>query len=246
MDLPIGKKYSFNPSLWSTLAVLLLVPLFAGLGYWQLQRAAQKQDIIAKRAAAEQLPPQLIHGDEQAMRLHLKKVQVRCKLDTQRQLLLDNRVYRHLAGYEVLTVCRLNTRAVLINRGWVAPGDSREQLPEIRIDHQYASQAVSLDGYFAVPGKGLRLGQALNPGDKDWPRRVQYYDYRAIGDVLSLSLLPGVIYLEPSSPLVLNYNWKPIAFSPEKHYGYAFQWFALMIALLVLYTVLNCKKRENL
>ncbi len=248
----ISGKYSFKPGIWSTLAVVLLVPLFAALTYWQLQRAAEKQSITAQRAEAELRAPIAISGRETVSDLHLKKVQVSCKLDAQRQLLLDNRIYRQRAGYEALTVCTLeNNTAVLINRGWVAPGYSRQQLPDISIAHQYTNaHQVVLNGYFAVPGKGFSLGEALSetPGISgvEWPRRVQYYDYQAIGELLSLTLMPGVVYIDPESPLVLIYNWRPIAFGPEKHYGYALQWFALMITLLVLYSVLNSKRRENL
>jgi surfeit locus 1 family protein len=235
-----GYKRCFKPGLWSTLAVVLLAPLFGGLGYWQLQRAAEKQAVIQQRADAELAGHIKISGLEPADELHLKKVKIACAPDQQRQLLLDNRVHRQQVGYEVLMACVMDTNvAVLLNRGWVRAGASRQQLPDVPV---FTSRPNAIGGYFAVPGKGFTLGRAVTPTDSGWPRRVQFYDFDALGGLLSLSLIPGVIYLDRSSPMVLTYNWRPIEFGPEKHYGYAFQWFALMLTLLVLYLVLNSSK----
>ena len=220
--------------------VVLLVPLLAGLGNWQLQRAAEKQSILAQRARAELDKGVDISGYELVDELHLRKVIARCELDGQNQLLLDNRIFRQRVGYEVLAPCKLNDDiTVLINRGWVGAGPSREQLPDVSI---VASIPKLFPGHFAIPGVGFNLGDAITPTDAGWPRRVQFYDYEAIGRLLSASLMPGVLYLDRDSPLALTYSWQPIAFGPEKNYGYAFQWFALMTTLLVFYVIVNTRR----
>jgi len=220
--------------------VVLLAPLLAGLGNWQLQRAAEKQSILAQRADAELDVAVEISGHETVDELHLRKVIANCELDGQRQFLLDNRVYQQRVGYEVLTPCKLNGDiTVLINRGWVGAGQSREQLPDVAIVMPLPTMFA---GDFAVPGRGFNLGDAITPTDAGWPRRVQFYDYEAIGRLLSASLMPGVLYLDRDSPLALTYNWQPIAFGPEKNYGYAFQWFALMTTLLVFYVIVNTRR----
>src|SRR5512146_1575715 len=45
-------KWDFRPSLWPTLAMLVLVALFIALGIWQWRRAEYKQALLA--AFAEQ------------------------------------------------------------------------------------------------------------------------------------------------------------------------------------------------
>ena len=231
-----NRRY-FKPGIASTLALLLAAPLLAGLGYWQLQRAAQKESIIAQWGEAKLADPVDISARYRASDLHLKRVRLRCELDGQRQLLLDNRVYRQRVGYEVLTACFLGEGvAVLLNRGWVAAPPKREQLPNVTLNRTYPAQ---FSGYFAIPGVGFSLGEALDATGDSWPRRVQYYDYRAISAALSVSLLEGIVYLDAESPLALVHNWRPIAFGPEKHYGYAFQWFALLATTLVLYAMLR-------
>lgn len=220
--------------------VVLLVPLLAGLGNWQLQRAAEKQSILAQRADAELDKAVELSDHVRVDELHLRKVIARCELGGQRQLLLDNRVYQQRVGYEVLIPCKLNDDiTVLINRGWIGIGTSREQLPDVSIR---TSIPKLFSGHFVIPGVGFNLGDAITPTDAGWPRRVQFYDYEAIGRLLSASLMPGVLYLDRSSPLALTHSWQPIAFGPEKHYGYAFQWFALMVTLLVYYIVVNTRK----
>ena len=239
-----GGKRAFRPGIYSTLAALLLGVLFAGLGYWQLQRAAEKESVIARRAAAEASAPVAVFASMASQDLHLKPVEVACEMDAQRQLLLDNRVHRQQVGYEVLIPCVLSDGVgVLLNRGWAKAGHTRDELPDVEVDTPQG--AVTLSGHFAIPGQGFRLGEALTESDIGWPRRVQYLDFELIGQALSMPLLAGVVHLDPGSPLTLEYTWKPIAFGPEKHYGYAFQWFALLATLCVLYLVLNIKVRKS-
>src|SRR5690625_517931 len=47
-------RYRFQPSLWPSLAVLLLLPLLLGLGFWQLDRAEQKRAWLAQLERAAQ------------------------------------------------------------------------------------------------------------------------------------------------------------------------------------------------
>ncbi len=231
----------FRPGLYSTLATLLIAPLFAGLGYWQLQRAAEKVSIIERQEAAEKLGPIEFSGQSEDA-LHLKKVAVSCAPNPNQQLLLDNRVHEQRVGYTVLMPCRLLAgRTLLVSRGWIAAGSSRDVFPNIEID---ASSRDRFTGYFAIPGEGFRLGEALDDNDTSWPRRVQYADFDAIGRALSEQVVRGIFHLDKNDPLTLTYHWEPIAFGPEKHYGYALQWFALMATLLVLYFVLNFKREH--
>ena len=43
--------------LWPTLVVALAIAVMIGLGIWQLQRRGEKEDLIARYAAASRLPP---------------------------------------------------------------------------------------------------------------------------------------------------------------------------------------------
>ena len=221
---------------------MLIAPIFAALGYWQLQRAAEKEAILDRIDVAEQAAP-LTLAEQSPAALHLATVAVTCTYLQDKQFLLDNRVYEQRVGFEVLLPCVLeNGTAVLLNRGWIAGGSSRSTLPDVSIK---GGLDTPLTGTFSVPGEGFTLGEALGGNDSDWPRLVQYYDFDAISDALGITLIKGVLYLQPENPLGLTYTWRPIAFGPEKHYGYALQWFSLLATLIVLYIVLNLRRVES-
>ena len=48
-------SWEFNPSLWPTLATILVLPLFLSLGFWQLDRAEEKRrELMEAQPAAKQ------------------------------------------------------------------------------------------------------------------------------------------------------------------------------------------------
>ena len=102
----------------------MAVALFALLGAWQLGRAEQKRSLAADFAGGgpaiewRQLPP----GAPRYQR-----VQVRGHYDPAHQFLLDNMSHESVAGLQVLTPFLLDDgSAVLVNRGWVPWGATRE------------------------------------------------------------------------------------------------------------------------
>ena len=227
----------------STLATLVLGALFVSLGSWQMQRAAEKEDVLARQSRSEAEAALRIEGHDSAEFLHLRKVEVICEPDFERQLLLDNRVRQQRVGYHVLVPCVFaNGLGVLLNRGWTLSQQTRDSLPEV----SYSGPArARLGGTFAVPGVGVRLGQMLDAQHIGWPKRIQFYDFEAISSLLDLPLLAGIVHLEESQPETLAFDWSPVAFGPEKHYAYAAQWFGFLIVLLILYVGLNFRKNGS-
>jgi surfeit locus 1 family protein len=51
-----------------------------------------------------------------------------------------------------------------------------------------------------------------------------------------------VILLDPGQPDGYLRNWSPPGLPPLRHLGYAVQWFALAVALVVIYVVTNTRK----
>lgn len=135
-----------------------------------------------------------------------------------------------------------------------------------------ADAVVELDGLLSRPSKGFASGPAL-PAEGPWPRLLQYFDYAAIGAALGEPIVPALVQAQVAPdttefadasapdaatlsvddersaprPELLVPNWRPAASGPEKHYGYAFQWFAMAVALTVLFVVLNLRagKKET-
>ena len=235
--------FQFSPGRASTLAVLMLLPILVGMGLWQLQRGQQKADSLAMRTANEMLPSralEVIKGTDDEFNL---KVQLRGRFDESQQFLLDNRVNQQRVGYEVLTPLVLENelqQVVLVNRGWIA-AVSREQKPQLEIEGSFHVA----EGYLMMSEPGFSLGEMLEP-NSDWPHVIQYVDHEQMQKLMKNNLLPAmVLRMLADHPAALEPPQVGEHFGPERHYGYAFQWFALALTLLVLYFSINVQKLPN-
>jgi len=76
---------------------------------------------------------------------------------------------------------------------------------------------------------------------------LQYPDYLEISNALGHPVIVGVVQeakVDNTNIAGLFYanNWSAVANGPEKHYGYAFQWFAMFAALTVIFVVTNSRR----
>jgi surfeit locus 1 family protein len=220
-----------------TVAVLLMLALLLSAGFWQLRRAEEKRAVAVEQAyragkpALALEPGVLASASLERWRHRLASAHGHYRSDM--QYLLDNRTYNRAAGYHVLTLLRLqdSDTHLLVNRGWVPVGPDRGQLPDVTVD----GHAMVLEGMIvAPPASGLELGP---PGydDAGWPRVVQRVDLSRIQEQLGKPLLPFVLRLAPTSDFGFARDWQVRAgLSPDRHLGYAVQWFALAAALVAL------------
>ena len=145
------KLRSWIPSL----VTLLILPVLLWLGFWQLDRAEQKQQLLHKFEAQQDAPLIALQtlDKQQLLDYRFRQVSAGGTYDAEQQILLDNQVVQGRAGFHVFTPLRLqaSSAAILVNRGWVPLGASREELPEIALQQNQ----VELIG---------RLSQPANPG----------------------------------------------------------------------------------
>jgi surfeit locus 1 family protein len=235
-------SFDFRPSLLPTLAFAALFALLSGLGLWQLDRAAQKQQALKERSnrasdVLVDLNDTWVLGAEARYRPVVAR-------GTYRDMhwLLDNRVRQGQAGYHVFTLFELEgpgARAVLVNRGWVPTGETREFLPNVTAPTGRVELRGRLDRPAAV---GLELASADLAGLAA-VKRVQYLDIAELAAALQRELVPLAVVLDEGQPGVFTRDWveKP-GMTPEKHLGYAVQWFALAVALLIIYFGVNTRR----
>ena len=57
-------SFEFKPALWPTIAALIIVPVFCGMGIWQLSRAVDKQERLQAYVQSEQFGPANIGLDQ--------------------------------------------------------------------------------------------------------------------------------------------------------------------------------------
>ncbi len=228
----------------TSLAVLVLVMLgmFLALGSWQLQRKVEKEQILEselKKSSLETVSLPLQLDDYSAWRY--RDVNVTGQYLSSRQLLLENQIRDGVVGLNVFTPLQTTSgEVVLVDRGWLAQGEYREQLPDINV----AKTSRKISGYAYTPfGEGLRLGSVDNE-QSGWPRMIQYIDYAQVSEILGMPLLPVVVRLSPEVADGYLREWDVVAFSPERHLGYAVQWFALALAMFVILIILMRIKND--
>jgi surfeit locus 1 family protein len=228
--------------LWLPAAILAaLVPLFVGLGLWQLQRADEKRALQQEYdLRIDEAPQQLGASPQQAAALRFRRLLVRGVYDPDYQILIDNRVHRGVPGYHVITPLKLeggDTR-VLVNRGWVALGASRAHLPAV----EPPPGVQEISGVAAVPAdKGFTLGDDTAPAH-GWKPVWLRLDLQRYAAAVPFAVQPVVLLLDANMAHGYTRDWSRLDAGIAVHQGYAFQWFALALLALVLAIMLLARQ----
>lgn len=234
LRIPLGSRV-FVPRLLPTLVVLPALAGLVSLGEWQLGRSAEKRVQDAAFARGGDAPVALPANPDAAARY--THVRVRGHYLADRQFLLDNSTQDGVAGYRVLTPLEGEGGLVLlVDRGWVPGGASRAQLPDVAVAVSEREVTGRLD---LPPEAGIRLEAAAEAG---WPRRVSFPHLDALGAALGRPVYPRLLLLDAAVPDGYVRAWKPGGLTPERHLGYAVQWFGLALTLLIGFVVIQLEK----
>lgn len=221
------------------LAALLAAGVTAALGWWQLDRAAQKSALEAAQHARDALPAldrsQLAYTPESAVEQQHRHVVLEGRWMAARTVYLDNRQMNGRTGFFVVTPLQLaqgegQGDAVLVLRGWLPRhAQSREQMAPM----DTPAGTVRIAGRIAAALPRLYEFDAAASG----PIR-QNLDLAAYARETGLALRPLVVVQldEPAAAADgLLRQWPAPASDVPKHHGYAVQWFALSALVTVLY-----------
>ena len=238
LKLRVG-TWQFAPGVWPTLATLFFFVLTLWLGNWQSGRAETKRALqarydVAMREAPIHVGSTLLDRDSVLYR----KLEVRGVFDAAHTILLDNRIYKGVAGYHVLTPLLIEggPLAILVNRGWVAVGRSRDQIPLPPTPHGL----VRIEGMAVNPhSRYLELVHAA-PQGRVW----QNLDFARYAATTRLTLQP--VLLQQTSPVAdgLQRDWPRPDTGVSMHVSYEIQWYSLATTLVVLWLVLNVKRHR--
>jgi len=237
---------------WKVLAfTVFFLPVTLSAGFWQLHRAEEKRDILATQGALQSSPPVMFSslragieaasdgGEEHLAQRYLRVIAVG-ELHPKQVFLIDNRVQGGRPGYEVLLPMKVvlstgETTWLMVNRGWLAGGLDRSQLPVIPA----MLEGSKVSGYLYKP-----LGKPLMLADDPWPDKVtplviQHFEQMKLEAYLGASVYPYMLRLEENHPGSLRVDWVIVSAQPEKHTAYAVQWFAMALALVILTVFAN-------
>ena len=231
-----------------TVAALAVIALTLSLGNWQLRRAQEKLALQAQRDAARSLAPETIGtmplSPVQAETLDGRPVQATGRWLPERSVYLDNRSHKGIAGFHLVTPLRIAANAsaaepihVLVVRGWV-PRD-----PQVR---ERLVEPPAPTGVVTVPGIGQReLGRVLElasmpapgPEQRIWPNltieEFSLWSGLRVQPVLIRQNGPAAGAAPGEDELVRD--WPAPGLDVDKHRGYAFQWYALAFATVMLW-----------
>lgn len=213
--------------------VLAGVCVLAALGFWQLQRAAEKEAIKSAHDARRAEPPVAVGEALLDARVdEFRLGTVRGRFEPEHQILIDNRVFDGRPGFEVVTPLRVagSRMRILVNRGWIPWQADRARLPEF----ETPDGEVRLTGLLKRPSDAFFTLEKSAP---DASQRVwQNLDLERYAALRPFPVQTMVLLLAPDSGAGFAIRWPEYDDAwIDRHRGYAVQWFGLAAALLVVY-----------
>ena len=233
-------SYHFNPGIVSSLVTVALLYTMVSLGIWQTERAEFKDTLQQKIIERKKLLPVTLEelpASSESRRYY--PVKFIGEFDAQHSFLLDNITLNRHVGYHVFTPVKINGfDTILVNRGFVSQGKTRDQLPEI----DAPAGKIEIQGLLDMtPSKTLVLAENVQETSR-WPVVLQYVDLLEINQLLGDELYDMVLWLDQDSVGSFEYDLPVLNLNAAKNSGYAFQWFAMSLALLIIYLVVNTKR----
>lgn len=216
-------------ALW--LAVLSVM-LWAG--FWQLERAAQKESINERLADEQFQIPQTLKQWQQLVAFNRIRTTGEY-LDT--HLILDNQIMDGQVGHFIFTVFKtINNQIILVNRGWT---DNDKQPLDVITDTQEITALVA-----DWPRPGIQLGE--QSVQQQAQQNLTYMPVEKINQLITArhcplpsggacAILPQVLKLDPGMAHGFERNWQLPRMTVAKHQGYAAQWFTMSLVLCFVY-----------
>ncbi len=243
MTAPVRRR-RFAPRAWAVALAVVGIGGCLALANWQLGRAREKEALIAAfDAGGGEAVPLSVAAPAELPRY--QRVTVAGRYEPGRQVLLDNMPSASgQAGYRVLTPFRREDGGplVLVDRGWVPLGADRSRRPDVAVGGEPRAVTGRLDG---LPVPGLRLGEARAPDSAGWPLVLNFPVTADLEAALGEPVEARILLLDADQPDGYERAWRPsMGFPPERHLGYAIQWLALALVVLVAFVATGLQPRN--
>jgi surfeit locus 1 family protein len=233
-----------SPRPVTVLATAVFVAVCIALGYWQLGRAREKQALIDAYARGDGTIVDVTSRSLDGLARY-QAVSARGSYEPRRQALLDNMPSADgRAGYRILTPFRRTGAGplLLVDRGWVPLGESRERLPAVGVSHAAREIVGRID---SPPAPALRLQPADETRDAAWPRVMNFPTADQLTAALGEPVEPLIVLLDPQAPDGYDRRWQPaLRMTPARHVAYAIQWFAFAIIAAIVLIVASLRRRR--
>ena len=231
----------FQSKLIASVLFFSLFILLIKLGFWQLNRGYEKQQLEQQLQQTQTLPAlnqeQFINTSDFKSRLG-RQVSLSVAPTSQPLLILDNQVHQGQVGYLVFQLMEISSNSpwLLVELGFTPADLDRTQLPNIQpLTHQQVL-------------KGRLYHRLSNPvshqllAEVGSPTRIQNLNFSQLSQRVEHAVYPIVLQPEMISfdqqQRPLAKPWNPLPMPANKHFGYAMQWFSMALALLIIGLIL--------
>jgi surfeit locus 1 family protein len=231
--------WRFKPRLWSTVVAAVVIAIMVNLGNWQLSRAQEKDARQERLDRLSQEPVVVLPPVEVKLEdFQYRQVEAHGEYVARHTIYLDNKIHKGVAGYHIVTPLRIGTSSmhVLVNRGWAPAERDRSKLPKVPTPQR---QMIVSGIATTATQKTLELSQDLVLG-RVWENLDLERYRRATG----LLLQPVMILQKDDVKDGLIRQWPRPDSGSAKNLGYAVQWFAMALAVLITYLVLSGKRER--
>lgn len=214
----------------------ILSLLMLGMGLWQLARAEEKRQLLAewqqRRDSDISLSQASIMNAPFGYRLRVEGAYL-----AESMLFLDNQVQAGRVGYRLIRGLPTRYGLLMVDTGWWPADADRRHLPTI------ANSAHSTDTIPTATGSIALSGHLIRPYQP--PISLSKFTFipshpvvpslapALLTEIWGQPVLPWVLRLEPLDTKEAQDSWQPVAMGPERHVGYAVQWWLMALALCI-------------
>ena len=217
---------------------IIFVPITISLGFWQLDRAQEKTEIIANYD--ELLTSEPINLNAKSTYKNWQPVTTMGRFkDT--VIFEDNAILNGRAGFKIYHLFENGDGSyVFVHRGFIERNMIKNNLPQIDMPK----------------GKQSLKGSVLIKQDNSFVQDIEESDARIIQEFDIERLINKFPILKDRylHPFLLNLDIrdknkflaieKPVNMKASKHIGYAIQWFGLCLALIIL-TIYAYRRKDG-
>ena len=234
------------PSVLAWTLLVFGVAAFATLGVWQLDRASQKEQLLAAFAAGADGPAVEFARERDVLDARrYPHVRVSGHFVAGRGYLRDEQLHEGKLGVHAIAVFAVSgeDRLLLVDRGWLAWNHAPGTTPALP---PLPDGQTELTGIYApFPSSGLRVGGDALKDESTWPKLTLRIDAAEIAADLGKPLLPRMLLLDPAANSGFVREWTPNVMPPVRHRAYALQWFTFVFVALVIFVAVHWRAVEK-
>jgi surfeit locus 1 family protein len=251
--LPLTRRLILRINPWVTLAFVMILAIMLRLGDWQIDRRALKlaynaevEQFLAKNKGPLSFAKALEAFEEQGRRASDVLVTLTGQFADHPIIFHDNRVHQTRAGLHALAVFNpedASLPSVIVNLGWLPwPSTGRPNLPQFALPRH----TLSLSGTLFAPNPETWSLEQIPPPPTQQGWLLQKLNLAQISTEYASDLAPFSLRLTPDSMpetastriFRATTDW---AMTPDKHLGYAVQWFAMALVLTGIFIGVNLR-----